>query len=430
MHNIFVIAKREYLERVRTKAFIIMTLLMPAMLLAYGIVPSLMMNAKTTGVRNVVIASAHANAAEQVKAAMAEPEDASTDPTVQRRPGTPKLDYNVQVSNDVSDANLHALESQLSSGKVYAIVWLDQQALDTHNVKIITRSSTDFNGLERLRGALREGVIRAQLGAHGLDPSDVDQVVKPFELNTIEWKNGHESKSNQMVQFFTMLILGLGMYMVVLLYGINVMRAVIEEKTSRIMEVLLSTCTSKELMAGKILGVGAVGLTQVGIWVAMVAAASAPGLFAWSAMLKESPLSASVAVYFVVFFILGFLLYSSMCAALGAMVNSEQEAQQLQLPVMMPYIFSLMLMFRAIAAPTDPFVVAFSFVPFCAPLLMFARIVVQTPPLWQILLSIALLILGIWAVVWVAARIYRVGALMYGKRPTLPEIIKWVKYAG
>jgi ABC-2 type transport system permease protein len=146
-------------------------------------------------------------------------------------------------------------------------------------------------------------------------------------------------------------------------------------------------------------------------------------------MLKGVNLSASTGIFFVVFYLLGFLLYSSMFAAIGSMVNSEQEAQQLQFIVMLPLIISTILMMLIITKPNDPLAVAVSLFPFTAPLLMYLRIVVQTPPMWQILASIAILSATIVGVMFLCARIYRVGILMYGKKPTLPEIIKWIRYA-
>ncbi|HUS18278.1 MAG TPA: ABC transporter permease, partial [Terriglobales bacterium] len=137
----------------------------------------------------------------------------------------------------------------------------------------------------------------------------------------------------------------------------------------------------------------------------------------------------STGIFFVTFYLLGYLIYSSMFAAVGSMVNSEQEAQQLQFFVMLPLIISMIMMMMVIKNPNDPVVVFMSMIPFTAPILMYLRIVVEQPPMWQIALSIGIMVVSIGAMVWLCARIYRVGILMYGKKPTLPEIIKWIKYA-
>jgi ABC-2 type transport system permease protein len=220
------------------------------------------------------------------------------------------------------------------------------------------------------------------------------------------------------------------MYMTVLLYGINVMRSILEEKTSRIMEVMLSTASAKDLMAGKILGVGAVGLTQVGIWVAVAGVMSAGTIIAAASQIKGL-ISPSLLIYFGVYFLLGYVLYSTLCAAVGSMVNSEQEAQQMQFLVMMPMILAVIFIANIFQHPNSPIAIFGSLFPFTSPLVMFSRISMQqgqVPP-WQIGLSIALMLATIYGMVWLCGRIYRVGILMYGKKPNLPEIMKWIKYA-
>jgi ABC-2 type transport system permease protein len=181
------------------------------------------------------------------------------------------------------------------------------------------------------------------------------------------------------------------------------------------------------MMAGKILGVGAVGLTQIGIWVAVALLASSPGLIAGAGMIKGI-LSAKLLVYFAVFFLLGYTLYSTLCAAVGSMVNSEQEAQQLQFLVMMPMIISVIIAVNIIQDPGAPAAVWGSLFPLTAPLIMFLRIALQSPPAWQIALSIGLMIATTYGLIWLCARIYRVGILMYGKKPSLPQIMKWIRY--
>jgi len=216
------------------------------------------------------------------------------------------------------------------------------------------------------------------------------------------------------------------MYFVILFYGMNVARSIIEEKTSRIFEVLLATIRAEEMMAGKVIGVGAVGLTQVGIWIVA-------GLLLTKYLLIGSgytfAITAGQIMYFVIFFLLGYILYSSVAAALGAMTSSEQELQQMNMFLMLPLIACSVVILRVVR-DSDGFVSqAFSFFPFCTPLIMYVRIAVHQPPFWQIALSILILILTIIAILWFASRIYRVGILMYGKKPNLPEILRWLKYS-
>jgi ABC-2 type transport system permease protein len=181
-------------------------------------------------------------------------------------------------------------------------------------------------------------------------------------------------------------------------------------------------------MAGKLLGVGAVGLTQIAVWAVMAGVVALPAL-ATQPNLSELEISPWVMAAFALFFLLGYLLYSTMYATIGAITTTEQEGQQLQFLIMIPLVLSVFMLMPVIRTPGSAAVVWMSLIPFFAPILMYARIVVQTPPLWQILLSLVLLIGTVAGLLVLCARIYRIGVLIYGKRATLPEILKWVKYA-
>jgi ABC-2 type transport system permease protein len=217
----------------------------------------------------------------------------------------------------------------------------------------------------------------------------------------------------------------------VLIYGINIARSVVEEKTSRIFEVLLSTASSDSLMLGKLLGVGAVGLTQMGIWGVLLvfyagsAMASTQGIHGLGSLgITKAELG-----FFVIFFLGGFYLYSALAAALGSAVSAEQEVQQFSFILISPLVVSVVLLPYVLGNPNSTGAVVLSLLPPFTPIIMYMRICAQMPPLWQVWLSILLLGLTVWAMVWLAARIYRIGVLMYGKRATLPEMIRWLRYS-
>jgi ABC-2 type transport system permease protein len=218
--------------------------------------------------------------------------------------------------------------------------------------------------------------------------------------------------------------------MVILIYGMNVARSIIEEKTSRVFEVLLATIKPEEMMAGKVIGVGSVGLTQVAVWLATaVILTSTSILSAFGGGKVHVSLNFMQIIFFVIYFLLGYLLYSSIAAALGAMVSSEQELQQLNMFLVMPLAACFFALAPVITNPSGTVARVISLIPFCTPLIMYLRISLATPPAWEIALSIVLMVATIYAVLWVASRIYRVGILMYGKKPTLPEILRWLKYS-
>lgn len=183
------------------------------------------------------------------------------------------------------------------------------------------------------------------------------------------------------------------------------------------------------MLAGKILGVGSVGLTQVAVWMFAAFLATASPFAAHFAAAAAISISATQIIFFIVYFVLGFLLYSSVAAALGAMTNSEQELQQLNMFLMLPLFFCMLMLPVVISNPNSALARLVSFIPFCTPLLMNFRVSLSMPQAWEIALSIALMIATIFAVLWIASRIYRVGILMYGKKPNLSELIRWLRYS-
>jgi ABC-2 type transport system permease protein len=206
---------------------------------------------------------------------------------------------------------------------------------------------------------------------------------------------------------------------------------VLEEKQSRIIEVLLSSVRPFDLMLGKLIGIGMVGLTQYLIWaffgLLIGVIAALPAISAsWSSIPR---IPVAQLIFFVVFFVLGYFLYATLYAMVGAIVSSEEDGQQVQLPVTMTLVIPMLMLSMVMRNPNGTVSTILSMIPIFSPVLMFLRIGLQMPPWWQIALSIALLIMTILGLVWVAAKIYRVGVLMYGKRPTLPELAKWLRYS-
>jgi ABC-2 type transport system permease protein len=229
---------------------------------------------------------------------------------------------------------------------------------------------------------------------------------------------------------------GLLLYMIILIYGINVMRSVLEEKQTRIIEVLVSSLRPFQLMLGKVIGVGSVGIFQFSIWglsgwVLMKYRAKILALFGVPATAVNAvqlpSISAELLIVMVVYFLLGYLLYSALFAVVGASVNSDTEAQQAQQPVMMLLVFSLMVSFSAFSDASGSLAVTASMVPFSAPIVMPVRVATSDVPTQQLLMSIGIMAASSLLVVWLSARVYRIGILMYGKRPNLREMLRWAR---
>jgi ABC-2 type transport system permease protein len=221
------------------------------------------------------------------------------------------------------------------------------------------------------------------------------------------------------------------LYFAVVFYGVNVAHSVVSEKTSRVFEVLLASAKPESLMLGKLLGVGAVGLTQMGVWIAFVLllSASSLGVTLGAGGLAAYGVTPLRLIFFVLYFLLGFFFYSALSASLGATVSQESEVQQFTMIIVLPQVIGLVLFAYILSNPGAWPVVLLSLFPPCTPIVMSLRMAAMSVPAWQLALSLVLMLSSIYGMVWIASRIYRVGILMYGKRPTLPEMLRWLKYS-
>jgi len=405
MHNVWLIAKREYTERIKTKGFLIATILIPV-LMGGGLFGVATMASKAKATAHIAVVGSQPQLAEDLKRELEDSKESKMTVDV-LPPSTAHAVLDQQISNNLLDAYL-VIVPATGSGQRPTFDFTPRSTAD------IATSTTIENALHRV-------LTREYLAAKGASESETSALMEPVTLVVIA---GNGKRGDSKTSFYVAYTLFLLMYMVVLLYGMNVARSIIEEKTSRVFEVLLATITPDELLAGKIVGVGAVGLSQVGIW--MVAAGLiAARLGATSGVQISMP----QVVYFIVFFVLGYTLYSAVAAALGAMTNSEQELQQLNMFMMIPLFLSLLMLQPIVSNPNSMLSRIVSQIPFCAPLLMNLRVSISMPQPWEIALSIGLILVTIYAVLWVSSRIYRVGILMYGKKPNLPEILRWLKYS-
>ncbi|MQY56894.1 hypothetical protein GH140_01700, partial [bacterium] len=318
---------------------------------------------------------------------------------------------------EVEDTNKAARE--LESGK----------KPEKGDIEYVSQHTTDFEKLGELSGALNSVIIEKRLKKEGLDPQKISQFIRRVRLTPIKVTKKGEEKDT-MGTFWVSYFLALIIYMAIFMYGSIIMRGVIEEKSSRVVEVILSSIRPFQLMLGKILGIGAVGLTQFSIWAVFGFAATqfSKSIIPVGAEFSLVSIPAYIFIYFVVFFILGYFLYATFYAAVGSMVNSEKEAQQLVMPITMFLILPLLLLIFIIRSPDSALSVGLSLFPLFAPIIMMLRVSVLLPPFIQIAAAIVLLILAVLLMAWLAAKIYRVGILMYGKRPKFGEIIRWVRY--
>jgi ABC-2 type transport system permease protein len=415
MHDALLIAQREYLERVRSKAFLFTTLMVPLIMAGFmsaGIFSSLLGG----GGKRVVVASPNAGLASAVAAQLKEGRRSAPQATV-LAPAT--------------EADRAALIGQVDAKKIDGVLWLDGDRNGKFEAQYISRSASDIMTTGTMEQAVSRGRIRDQLIRRGLSQSDAAGTMASVDLKTLRVQGGRLKPANSMAGFLAAYGMIFLLYFTVLYYGMNVARSVIEEKTSRVFEVLLATTTPESMMAGKLLGVGAAGLTQIGIWILAAGAVGGSALAASAGGGDLSKLSVTPlqVIGFAVYFLLGYLFYSALSAALGAAAGSEQDVQQFSFLIAMPLVIGIVLMTYILANPNAPAVVALSLFPPCTPIVMYLRITAQEPPLWQLGLSLVLMVASIVAMLWIASRVYRVGILMYGKRATLPEILRWLRYS-
>jgi len=428
MHSALLMAKREYMERVRSRAFRVSTLVVP---LAFGAIFGIgYLSAHLGGgPKRLVVASNDRVLAESVAAELrrdqASRQRASATRSGERSPAGPEV-------RTLQPEEVAGLNRQIDGNQIDGYLWIQVRPGGAQpNAVFASRSSAEVGVRGELRDALGHAFVREELRKRGLTEEGIEALLKDVNLKTVRIKDGKAAPSDAGKSFWGAYVMAFLLYLTVLFYGVNVAHSIAAEKTSRVFEVLLASAKPSSLLAGKLIGVGGAGLTQLLIWVFCAALFSSSSL---AAQLIEGGLGAygvtSGQLFFlVVYFLFGFFLYSSLSAGLGAAVSQESEVQQFNMLIMLPQIVSLILIMYILGNPTSWPVVVLSLVPWFTPIAMCLRMSVVAVPWWQIALSIVLMTAAIVGTVWLASRIYRVGILMYGKRPTLPEMLRWLRYS-
>jgi ABC-2 type transport system permease protein len=418
MRRLFVLVKREYLERVRTKAFVIGTILGPLLMGGLTVIPGLLMSRGGKPLR-IAVVDVGGQLGAPVEAALAAKE----------HNGQKRFIVEPAGPGSTEEREKQSKEGVLA-GKLDGYLVLPGDALSKSEVSYYGKNVSNVVDLGLMDNAIEQTLIGLRLNAAGVPAEQVKEVTRRLDMKRIRVTASGE-REDRGASTILALVLMMILYATVLMWGQMLLTSVIEEKTSRVVEVMASAVPPVHLLVGKLLGVGAAGMTQFLVWALSLFAISIGGASMMVAMGggKLPEISPLLLIGLVVYFVLGFLLYSAMFAAVGASVNTSQEAQSLAFPVMMPLIVSVTLFPMVMQGPDSTVSVVLSLIPFFTPLLMFLRIAVLTPPMWQIALSLVLTGLTIAGMMWVAARIYRVGILMYGKRPTFSEILRWVRHS-
>lgn len=429
MRETWLIAKREYLERVRSKAFRISTLVIPVVFaIIFGIGA---LSGKMNGsAKHIVVASNDAGLAEAVRAQLATvPETNSGE---NRGEAQPAIGYRVDVLSPAAPVDLTGLNRRVEGKEIDGYLWLAARPGHLRpDAVYVSRASADLLGAGRMQNAIGRALAQRALTVRGMSSADSEKLLQDVDLTTKQVKSGQVTTSDAGKSFWRAYGMAFVLYFAIVFYGMNVAQSVASEKSSRVFEVLLSTTAPESMMGGKLLGVGAAGLTQMGIWIAAMVLLAGSSL---ATQLGHGGLAAYGVtvfplVFFVLYFLLGFFFYSALSAGFGATVSQESEVQQFAMVLVLPLLIGLMLTVYILGNPAAWPVVLLSMFPPCAPIVMTLRMAAMAVPWWQLVLSVVLMIGSTGGVLWIASRIYRVGILMYGKRATLPEIVRWLRYS-
>ncbi len=419
MDKLLAIIKREYFTRVKSKGFILGTILTPLFMAGIAFLPMLMFGKGERNVYRLIVLDQTKETALYQRAEKLLTEDNAT---------SDRFEVSREaIAGDKLEARQQELNAEIKADKLGGYIILAPDVLDTGKIEQRAKNANDFAVIGRIRSALKQTVSEERMRRVGISPEKVTEVSKDISINFINDQGERETPLAKWVLSFAM---GIILYISILVYGLYVMRGVMEEKQSRIIEVLLSSVKPFQLMLGKVTGIGLVSLTQVTIWVGsmfVISSIAAAQAMAFGDF-KIPRIPFSMVIFMLVFLVLGYFLYSTLYAMVGAMVSSEEDGQQAQMPITILLVLPYILSSFVLSKPDSTIAIVLSMIPFFSPILMFMRITVQQPPWWQIALSIVLLIGTIFGAIWFAAKIYRVGVLMYGKRPSLPELIKWLKY--
>ena len=436
MNKIGIIISREFNERVRKKSFIITTLLMPILMLAMMVAPTLILLFAKGEQKSLVVIDQSGVVA-------------------------PQLSGDDEVQFTLSDAELDAARADQN---IFGVLWIGPDVVDNPtNVKLYTNSSSSMTLESNISSQMEKIIERERLKRYNIE--NLEQIIEDVKVNVTltTFRNDQatdgvaEEATSSEISYILGLVLGLMLYMFLMIYGSMVMTSVIEEKGSRVLDVLVSSVSPFQLMMGKILGVASVAVTQIAIWGVLVCgigsvvlpalmpedmmqtveAVQAGQITSMEADIDADLLSAvSLAtdvgglvmmfVWLALFLVGGFLFYSAMFAAVGSAVDSIQDANQLQTPITVPIILALILSMTVATDPNSAIAVWGSIIPFTSPIVMMARVPYGIPT-WQIVLALVLLYASVAAMAWAAGKIYRVGIFMHGKKPSFKELISWMK---
>ena len=448
MRKFLAVIKREYLQRVRTKFFIVATVLGPVMLAMFTVLPMFMANLPVGSATRLAVVDQSGKVYERFREALtSEDDEDESDANSNTGAGMntnrqDQMQRTAELSNAefaVEQAKLDGrsleetkrqLNERVRQNELDGYVLIPADVLTGRSVEFYGRNTGDIFTRQAVSRALNRAVREQWLADNQIDQRVLRQASRRVTLSSIKISARGEEKVGG-GGFMLVFSFGMLIYISVMMYGQIVLGAVIEEKETRIAEILFSSMRSFPLMMGKLVGVSLVALTQLSIWgLALLAFAGfGAGMMGGSASANLPHVPPIMFVYFVLYFLLGYFIYATVYALIGSMVTTTQEGGQLAMPIVLMLVAGFYFVFPIIRSPNSSLAFWASMFPFLAPMTMMVRITTETPPAWQIALSLTIGFATVVGLIWLASRIYRVGMLMYGKKATIPEVLRWIRQA-
>ncbi|MFW5781864.1 MAG: ABC transporter permease [Candidatus Muiribacteriaceae bacterium] len=418
MRRVLTLIKREFMIKVKSKFFIIATLLGPFFMILISVAPYMFMRASEQTAKKLVFVD-NTGIFEQVM------KDSFTE---KLKDGRNKYDI-AFISGQEYEAQKTELEKETSGGDIKALIYIPEDIAQDHEMTYYSKSLGDMEFILSIKKIFEKKIEEVKLKEKGIDPEVLDEVRTTLDIRTMKLGKKGEKKEKTLGQdFIVAYIFVFILYITTVLYSNSILSGVLEEKTSRIIEVLLSSCSTFQLMIGKLFGVGSVGLFQYFVWGLLGSGAYFYAATHFPQITGRVNIPGELFGYFILFFILGFFQFATLFLVAGSLCSNQEDAKQIATPVTFLIIAPFIVSFMGMREPSHIIMQILSHIPFFTPMLMFVRIAVGGPSFLEIISSIVINIAAVFGLVYIAARIYRVGILMYGKRPEIKEVWKWIRY--
>lgn len=409
-----IVAKWEFLEKIKSKAFLFSLVILPVIMVVFGVLPTLLATqteekSVIIGIideSNLILPALEQRLREKYKLESGEPVYVLRNLT------------NLGSSDEGQRKALATI--MVSEDEIEGYFSIPPTVFDSGRVEYRAENVGNFRVVERFSRTMEEIIVAKRLSERGYDPGLVRKLTTNIDIRALKvTSEGRESESGFMETFFSAYIFIMMLMFMVMTSGQLLIRSVVEEKSNRVIEVLLSSCSAQDLMIGKILGLSGLGLLQIMIW----------GIIAFAISMKTGAtvVSPEHILLLLVYFLLGYLMYSAIFVGAGSPVTTEQEAQQITTYVSLTLVFPIILAVPAMQNPDSTLIKILTFVPLLTPAFMLMRIPIQMPPTWEILATIGMLLFFTVFCMWAAGKIFRIAILVYGKRPSLVELSRWIR---